>query len=57
MSRTRHRRTEGLRALATSGLLQQNENDLYDLSNIGREFLVDDLDTDEVEALDPSADS
>ncbi|MWG36194.1 phage repressor protein [Halomarina oriensis] len=43
-----------LRALSTSGLLQQNENDLYELSDLGREFLAGDLATDEVEALDPS---
>lgn len=42
-----------LRALRDAGLLVQHENGLYELSDLGREFLAGDLSREEVEALDP----
>ena len=42
-----------LRTLRDAGLLVQHENGLYELSDLGRQFLADDLSREEVEALDP----
>lgn len=42
-----------LRTLRDAGLLVQHENGLYQLSDLGREFLAGDLSWQEIEALDP----
>lgn len=44
-----------LRALRDAGLLVQHENGLYELSDLGREFLAGGLSREEVEALDPDS--
>lgn len=46
-----------LRALRDAGLLDQHDNGLYELSNLGREFLAGDLPVEDVEKLDPDHDS
>ena len=44
-----------LRALRDAGLLVQHESRLYELSDLGREFLAGNLPREEVEALDPDS--
>ncbi|WP_114579156.1 phage repressor protein [Saliphagus sp. LR7] len=44
-----------LRALRDAGLLDQHDNGLYELSDLGREFLDGELSQDEIEALDPDS--
>ena len=46
-----------VRTIRDAGLLVQNENGLYELSDLGREFLADDLSREEVEALDPDTEA
>lgn len=46
-----------LRTFRDIGLLDQNDNQYYELSDLGREFLAGDLAREEVEALDPDHDS
>lgn len=43
-----------LRTLRDSELIEQQENDLYSLSDLGREFLAGELSQDEIEAFDPA---
>ena len=38
-----------MKALESEGLLEQGENDLYQLTSSGREFLSGDLDSDDLE--------
>lgn len=45
-----------LRTLRDVGLLDQNDNQYYELSDLGREFLAGDLSREEVEAFDPEID-
>lgn len=45
-----------LRKMRDAGLLLQNDDGLYELSDLGREFLAGDLPVEEVEELDPSPD-
>lgn len=45
-----------LRALRDAGLLMQHDNGSYELSDLGREFLADNLSREELEALDPDKD-
>lgn len=45
-----------LRALRDAGLLLQDDEGFYTLSDLGREFLAGDLSKDELEALDPDKD-
>jgi DNA-binding IclR family transcriptional regulator len=42
-----------LRTLRDVGLLDQNNNQYYELSDLGQEFLAGDFSREEVEALDP----
>lgn len=46
-----------LRILRDAGLVVQHENSLYELSDLGRQFLAGDLPKKEVEALDPEVDN
>lgn len=46
-----------LRAMVDAGLIRQHDRGVYELSDLGREFLAGDLSVEEVEALDPSHDS
>lgn len=43
-----------LRAFRDAGILIQHENGLYELSDLGRQFLAGDLSKERVESLDPN---
>lgn len=45
-----------LRALRDAGLLVQHESGTFELSDLGREFLADNLSREELEALNPDKD-
>lgn len=42
-----------LRAMVDAGLIHQHDRGVYELSDLGREFLAGDLPVEEVEELDP----
>lgn len=42
-----------LRALRDAGLFEQHNNGLYELSDLGRQFLAGELSDEEIETLDP----
>lgn len=42
-----------LRALRDAGLLDQHDSGLYELSDLGRQFLAGEVSAEEIEALDP----
>ncbi len=45
-----------LRKLRDAGFLEQREDSLYQLSDLGRELLADNLSKEEIEALNPDSD-